>query len=86
MIDQTYDDVTPASIAIIKAICAVENVDPVDAPDDLGFTLHDHVDPEALDTMVTNGTGDVSVELRLEDYHVLVEDTGRIRVRLASDG
>ena len=81
--DQLYDETTPASIAIIRAICAIENVDPVDAPADLGFTLHDHIDPEALDTIVADGTadGDVTVELLLEDHCVQISNSGRIRVQ-----
>ena len=80
--EQTYDEATPASIAIIQAICAIENVDPTEGPAELGFTLFDHVDPDALDTVLADGSGDgeTVIELTIDCYHVQVVDTGRIRI------
>lgn len=81
----TYDDETPPSIAIIQAICVAENIDPVDAPGDLGFTLYDHVDPEALDRIIKEDTTDtdVCVELLFAGYHVRITH-GQIDVRPVS--
>lgn len=81
-----YDAETPASIAVIHAICALTDVDPIDAPTELGFVLHDHVDPNALDTLLADGTGDGDVVLSFEvsnghTYAVEIVDDGRILVQ-----
>lgn len=93
VIEHEHDDETPASIAIIQAICALEDVDPMEVTSDLGIRLYDHVDPEALDTIVAanskrgrneNGEGGetvVSFELTNgRTYRVDVYDTGRLSV------
>lgn len=89
VIDHEYDAGTPASVAVIRAICAIEDVDPVEAPSELGFVLHDHVDPNALDTLLAPGAGTgrtvVSFALATDvTYHVDISDDGRIRVRSRS--
>lgn len=81
-IEHTYDESTPASTAIVRAVAAAENVDPVDCPTDLEFTLYEHIDPEALDTLV-DGRHDhapLTVEFDVNQYHIKVEDTGRISI------
>ncbi|MFC6719461.1 HalOD1 output domain-containing protein [Natrialbaceae archaeon GCM10025810] len=90
VIEHEHDDETPASIAIIQAICALEDVDPMAVTSDLGIRLYDHVDPEALDRIVAAGSGRegddggetvVSFELsNSKTYRVDVFDTGRLRV------
>lgn len=85
VIEHEYDDETPASIAVMQAICALENVDPVAASTDLGITLYDHVDPESLDTVLATGTtdGEIVISFELTDhrtYRVEVVDTGRITI------
>ncbi|MFC4544532.1 HalOD1 output domain-containing protein [Halosolutus amylolyticus] len=81
-----YDAETPASIAVIHAICALTDVDPIDAPTELGFVLYEHVDPNALDTLLADGTGDGDVVVSFEvtngyTYAVDVADDGRVVVR-----
>lgn len=85
-VEYEYDGETPASIAIVHAICVLKDVDPIHAPTELGFVLHDHIDPEALDTILADGTGDgdlvISFEISNGDtYSVEVADDGRITVR-----
>ena len=82
LIEHQYDDETPASIAIVRALCAVENVEPRESPEALGVTLFDAVDPEALDEMMGdgNGTGSVIVTFTLADYQIYVRDDGEIRI------
>ena len=80
-----YDAETPASLAVIHAICALTDVDPIDAPTELGFVLHEHVAPNALDTLLADGTGDgalvVSFEVTNGDtYAVEIADDGQIVV------
>ncbi|SEV84465.1 HalOD1 output domain-containing protein [Natrinema salifodinae] len=80
--ERAYGGGTPPSIAAIYAITSALDTDPVDCTTDLGFTLYDYVDPEALDTLVTQDqrNGTVTVELSLDEYLVRVSDTGRVRV------
>ncbi|APW99755.1 hypothetical protein CHINAEXTREME_19150 [Halobiforma lacisalsi AJ5] len=87
-IEYEYDAETPASIAVVHAICAVADVDPLEAPTALGFVLHEHVDPGAIDTLLGDGTGDgnVVVSFDVSDdqgqvYAVEISDDGRIGVR-----
>lgn len=86
LVEHSYDAETPASAAVIQAVCALENADPAEVPTDIGFVLYEHVDPDALDTVLAAGNGDVVVvEFELEGYSVRIEDTGRITVS-DSDG
>lgn len=85
-VEHRYDATIPPSIAIVRSIAAIEDVDPVDSPRDLGITLFEQIDPEALDRLLTDdgGGGAVTVDLTLQNGHrytVHVEDTGRLVVR-----
>ena len=82
-IEHQYDGDTPPSIAIVQAIATIEDVDPMDSPTDLGITLYDHVDPTALDQLVTGNSGDsaVTVDLTVHNdyqYDVRVHDSGHL--------
>lgn len=84
-IEHRFDSETPASIAIVRVIAAIEDVDPMDSPTDLGITLYDHIDPTALDRLVrqADGRGDVSIEFTIRNghrYSVGVRDTGHLIV------
>ncbi|MFC4437890.1 MULTISPECIES: HalOD1 output domain-containing protein [Natrialbaceae] len=70
-IEHQYDTDTPPSTAIVQAIAAIEDVDPTDFQTDLGIRLYDHIDPEALNRLITNN-GDiatVTVDLTLHNDH-----------------
>lgn len=82
-VEQQYDGDTPPSVAIVKAIACIEDVDPVESPSELGITLYDHIDPTALDQLITKntGNGDVSVGLTVRNeyqYEVRIYDSGWI--------
>lgn len=78
VVEYTPDDGTRTSIAIVRAIAAIENVDPTD----LEFTLYDYVNPEALDLLVDHeGAGNADVRFTMNGYRVRVRDTGEIVVR-----
>lgn len=85
-VENGYDAETPPSIAIVKAIAAIEDVDPVDSRTDLGIRLYDQIDPEALNRLVTDN-GDVAtvtVDLTIHDeqqYAVRIRDDGRLVVQ-----
>lgn len=70
-IEHRYDGETPPSIAIVRAIAVIENVDPTNAPTDLGLTLYDHVDPTALDRLVAEApeSSAVTVDLTIHADH-----------------
>uniref|UniRef100_A0A8A2VBY7 Halobacterial output domain-containing protein n=2 Tax=Haloterrigena alkaliphila TaxID=2816475 RepID=A0A8A2VBY7_9EURY len=84
-VEHRFDGETPPSIAIVQAIAAIENVDPIASPSDLGITLYDHVDPTALDQIVTgrNGSTSVTIDLTIHndhEYAVRVQNSGRLIV------
>ncbi|WP_226479449.1 HalOD1 output domain-containing protein [Natrinema amylolyticum] len=80
--ERTYDETTPASIAVVYAISAALETDPIDCSTEHGFTLYDHLDPEALDALVTDDRrdGTVTVELSVNDHLLRITDGGRVRV------
>lgn len=82
---QNYDDDVSASTAVVETVCEIEGVDPVDAPDTIGFTLYDYVDPEALDRVLDGDSGAVAVELTIEGHRIRITDTGRISVDSGTD-
>lgn len=74
VVRQSYDwSETPPSIAVLRALAAVEGVPPTDLHTEAGITLYDTVDLEALDALVTHES-DVSVSFRVGEYVVLIED------------
>ena len=82
---QKYNNSGSASIAVVEAVCDIEGVEPVDAPNTIGFTLSDHVDPEALDRVLDGDSGNVTVELTIEGHRIRITDTGRISVEPSRD-
>ena len=80
--EYTYDTDTPASIAIVLVISTLENVRASASPDELGFTLYDYIDPDALDTLVGDGCGDgdVVVDVQVGKYDVSIDNAGHIFV------
>lgn len=84
-IEHQYDNETPPSIAIVRAIAVIENVPPMNSTTDLGVRLYDHIDPTALDQLVdTENDGvDVTIDFTIQNGHqyaVQVQDTGRLVV------
>ncbi|MFP8952694.1 HalOD1 output domain-containing protein [Natrialbaceae archaeon A-arb3/5] len=59
------------STALVEAIATLEGVAPDALPTARGICLHEYVDPEALDTLVTE-TEDVSVQTTVDEYEVTV--------------
>ncbi|MDS0476896.1 HalOD1 output domain-containing protein [Natrinema sp. 1APR25-10V2] len=86
-IEWTFDDDRPPSIAIIQAIAVIEDMDPMDLPDEAGITLYDHIDPDALDRLATGTTNMAAVTISLEQpdhqYAVQIRDTGQLVVQKA---
>lgn len=63
---------TTPSTAVIDAIAAIENVESVDLPLVLDTTLFDHIDPDALDTLV-NDDEDVLISFSVDEYAVRID-------------
>lgn len=85
-----YDADTPPSIAIVRSIAVLEDADPMESGPALGIRLHDHVDSEALDRLVTRNRDDVTltIDLLLRDdhrYEVEICDTGQLTVEKLSE-
>ncbi|WP_090618380.1 HalOD1 output domain-containing protein [Natrinema salaciae] len=59
-------------MATLTALGTLEEVDPVELSDVLGATLYDHVDPEALDTLVAVQER-VSLSFLIDDYRVRID-------------
>ncbi|MDJ1433169.1 HalOD1 output domain-containing protein [Halostagnicola sp. A-GB9-2] len=59
-------------MATLTALGTLEEVDPVELSDVLGTTLYDHVDPEALDTLVV-GEERVNPSFLIDDYRVRID-------------
>lgn len=66
-------DITP-SLAVVEAIADLAGVEPTALADEAGIVLYDHVDPDALDALVT-GSRDVDVSFTVAGYDVTVDDT-----------
>lgn len=82
LVERSHDETTPASTAVVYAIAAALDADPIECTTEHGFTLYDHVDPEALDALMdaNRQDGAVTVELSLNEHLLRVTDRGRVRV------
>lgn len=75
------------STAIVETIATIEGV----TPTDVNFTLHDRLDPEALDTILggrdasTGTETEVVAEFTIDDYTVRVTSNGKLTVNAPED-
>lgn len=67
----------PDSIQVIETIA--DHVGK--APIDVDFTLGDHVDPDALDSLLESSTEELVVAFTIDDLLVTVANDGTIEVR-----
>lgn len=65
-----WSNIAPSK-AIVKAIASIENVEEIDLPEVLDTTLYDHVDPEALDFLITDD-GHILVSFTMGEYKVQI--------------
>jgi hypothetical protein len=81
-----YDrSVTPPSTAVAEAIASVEGTDPVALATTGGIVLYDHVEPDALDRLLGDETGDgVAADFAVGGYAVWL-DGNRVVVSRADD-
>lgn len=84
-VESQYGDDMPPSIAIVKSIAIIEDRDPIDPPVDIGITLHEYIDPEALDQLVSDATSSTSITIDFtlhgnQSYAVEIRDSGDLVV------
>lgn len=77
-----YDAETPPSVAVIRAIASLEDVDPTALSATHGQTLFDRIDPDGFDTLVRKGceNDDLEIEFTIYGYRVRAEEPTRILV------
>lgn len=71
----------PASEAVVTAVAAALDTSPLD----LSPPLYERVDPEALDSLVRSGSGDLRVRFRYRGRPVVVTGNGRVELPSADD-
>lgn len=69
------------SMSLVYALAELKETDPCD----LGFTLADYVDPEALDLLFAgphaSDRHDAAIHLDIDGYEVFINASGRIHVQ-----
>lgn len=81
-LERAYDwSETRPSTAILEVLAAAEDVYPGDLHVDPGIRLSESVDSEALDALVTSGSG-VRVSFSVARYRIHVEEN-RVTIRAA---
>jgi len=66
-----WSNSTPSE-AVINAIASLEGVEPTALPVELGTTLYDHVDPDALNTLVT-GDNPHTISFIVDEYKIQID-------------
>jgi len=72
-----WSNIAPSK-AIVKAIASIENVEAIDLPEVLDSTLYDHVDPEALDLLLSDDDH-ILVSFTMGEYKVQI-DGGTLKI------
>lgn len=63
---------TDPSLAILEALATIEETDPIALFSGRGRTLYDHVDPEALDSLVESAT-EIDLSVPIGGYRVRID-------------
>lgn len=66
-----WSNVAP-SYAVIEAVSGIENTEPMSLSEELDTTLFDHVDPDALDTLLTSNT-EISLSFTFAEYRIHID-------------
>lgn len=75
LVEKEYDksEISP-STAVVEVIALVEDVDPVGLSTAEGITLHDYIDADALDRLLTDDRiDDLSIIFSIDEYTVWME-------------
>ncbi|SEP90363.1 HalOD1 output domain-containing protein [Natrinema salaciae] len=75
-----YDwEATTPSQAIVEAVATVEETTPVALAREAGTTVYEHIDPDALDSLVgSDRTGVVEVAFDIDHHHITIASDGRL--------
>lgn len=65
------------STAVVETVAAARDVDAVELP-----PLNDHIDPDALDRLLTDGGGSVQISFAYADAEIYVRGDGAVEVRV----
>ncbi|PHQ38052.1 hypothetical protein DJ69_13710 [Halorubrum persicum] len=77
-VEHSDDGVSP-SRAVVEAVSDPAGVEPVDLADEAGIVLYEHVDLDALDTLVASHPEvDLDVSLSVAGYAVSVDATAAV--------
>jgi len=68
-------DEDPPSLAIMRTIAAVKDIE----PDEMD-PLYGSIDPDALDTLFRSTDTEIGVRFRFDGHEVMIESEGRIRI------
>ncbi|WP_255171106.1 HalOD1 output domain-containing protein [Natrononativus amylolyticus] len=68
--EHDWAEIAP-SIAIVDAVAAIEDVDPREVSTVLGTTLYEQINPDALDTLATEG--ELAITFSIGEYTVRVD-------------
>lgn len=63
---------TVPSRAVINSIASIKNIEPAKLPIEEGITLYEYVDPESLDSLVTNDSS-ISITFTIDDCKIQIE-------------
>lgn len=69
------------TLAVIEAIAAFEGVEPTE----LRFTLYDHIDPDVLDQLESDGPDEWVLEFVMGPYTVKIDHDSEITVRTLAE-
>jgi hypothetical protein len=71
----THDSV---SAAVADAVAAAKDIDPITGQ----FCLHDHLDPDALETLLASRETDLSLTFTIDAHRVTVDADGTVLIEL----
>jgi len=71
---------TAPSVAVINTIATIENVEPTKLSVAFDTTLFDHIEPEALDALITEGNK-ITISFSYGNYRIQInENTLRVSI------
>lgn len=74
-----FPEGTEPSEALLSMIYALENINPMDPHQEIGFQLYNYTNPEALNTLFATRSNDpIHVEFDIPNYHVEISGSREI--------
>lgn len=77
-VEHTWEEPFQPSVSVVEAVSAATDRTPTELP-----PLHDHVDPDALDTLISRGESSaVTISFSYAGTVVVIDGDGTISVRV----